>query len=1171
MKKKIIFILTIFITIFIYFNINAIVKDEGAKENFANVVLFAHFSDASEEEKEYFNNKDNRDKIIKIYNGSNGRSFKSYMSSISYGKFNVENYFPQDNGEIIDSYELSISEEEANNYNHDISIINELIDNVPELKDKIIDYNNDGIIDNLTVILNCSDSSDSTMPTTGSHKSTYTGDKTYSNKNIGPYNILNTERLMTNLLSSESGLVAHEFLHTLGYPDLYTKDETYPVYTWDIMGSVSSYIQYPLAYLRYKVSNWINIDTISSSKTNLTLHLQSNKDGNQAYILKSPINDYELFVVEFRKKADYKIPDYDSIDSKIGGSGLIVYRVNTTIEEYSNYFGETGIYIFRPNINNNAQLDVQQAFLSKESGRTTIGNSDLNITENALTYSNGTNSGIVISNISESSNDYMTFDVSIPESSDLDIWNNLNFNDTETDNANKNITSFNFNNTKYFVTYANKKISTYTYTNNFNLINSLQITNDIIDMQLIENNNKLYLIYTDLTNNLYLNELTNNEWKNILVKSNTDSYGFDTLSLNNNLYLVFNENEDTKLFKLENNSLVTLGTYANIKYGGGQPKITSLNNQIYVSIRDWQNNNNILIYKYENSLFIKVSNDNLSSSTYDIESDSNKIYIVLGGNNLSITEYDGIEFKESIKSNISCFEPILTWNQGNLYVLTSSSNINGTTKVYSYFNGEFSEEGLDVDGYADNITLLSENESITISYVRSSDKKIFIKQKSTNNALISLSITPPNKVTYYENDEIDLTGLKVTANYKKGTKTLNSDEYQIDNFYTKTIGERKATITYNDISNYFSYNVIKKEEPVIIIPVYNIENTNDLNIPNNAKEGETIYINPTNKFGYKYTGVNIYDTNGNNINYILNNDKNSFIMPNYDIKVSSIYEKKNMNDNIFSIVTSTTYNSISIKWEKIEGAKGYTIYRSTNGKKWKLIKTITNSNTTTYKNISLSTNTKYYYKVRPYKLNKRKKVYGKYSNVISSTPRLNNTTTKGYNSYYLYARVSWNKISGASGYYVYRSDTINGKYKKIATTTKINYYDSKAKEGITYYYKILPYRKVGGRRVTGNYSNVSSSMRLSDYINFSLERGNRSIKLKINKLPSAKTYYIYRSTSKNGKYSKVATLNTKNYEGEQIIWTNYKLSKNRTYYYKIKVKNNNTSDFSSKKSAKTFK
>ena len=48
MKKKIIFILVIFIAIFIYFNINAVVKDEEVKENFANIVLFAHFSDASE-------------------------------------------------------------------------------------------------------------------------------------------------------------------------------------------------------------------------------------------------------------------------------------------------------------------------------------------------------------------------------------------------------------------------------------------------------------------------------------------------------------------------------------------------------------------------------------------------------------------------------------------------------------------------------------------------------------------------------------------------------------------------------------------------------------------------------------------------------------------------------------------------------------------------------------------------------------------------------------------------------------------------------------------------------------------------------------------------------------------------------------------------------------------
>lgn len=59
-------------------------------------------------------------------------------------------------------------------------------------------------------------------------------------------------------------------------------------------------MSYPLAYLRMKYTNWLTIDTITTSQT-LTLNTQDDPNGNQAYILKSPLNEYELFVVEFRK------------------------------------------------------------------------------------------------------------------------------------------------------------------------------------------------------------------------------------------------------------------------------------------------------------------------------------------------------------------------------------------------------------------------------------------------------------------------------------------------------------------------------------------------------------------------------------------------------------------------------------------------------------------------------------------------------------------------------------------------------------------------------------------------------------------------------------------------------------------------------------------------------
>ncbi|HIV88013.1 MAG TPA: hypothetical protein H9896_07920, partial [Candidatus Pygmaiobacter gallistercoris] len=56
---------------------------------------------------------------------------------------------------------------------------------------------------------------------------------------------------------------------------------------------------------------------------------------NEAVILVSPRNPYELFVVERREKGNTGDPD--SLDAAIGGSGLIVYRVDTTVEGLSNY------------------------------------------------------------------------------------------------------------------------------------------------------------------------------------------------------------------------------------------------------------------------------------------------------------------------------------------------------------------------------------------------------------------------------------------------------------------------------------------------------------------------------------------------------------------------------------------------------------------------------------------------------------------------------------------------------------------------------------------------------------------------------------------------------------------------------------------------------------------
>ncbi|MBD8924976.1 MAG: hypothetical protein EGR89_03050 [[Eubacterium] rectale] len=261
---------------------------------------------------------------------------------------------------------------------------------------------------------------DGVLPTLWAHRSSYAGDEIWSGKKIVDYNILNTYAVYDSIIADKAGVIVHEFLHTLGFPDLYPNQEgTYcPVSKWDIMAVCSSYPQYPLAYLRHKIGGWIDINTITKSTTHLTLDLQSNANGNQAYILKSPLNENELFVVEFRKKPDVK--SQDVLDSYIPGSGMVIYRINNSSTGLSNFFGNTGVYVFRaPGYGDDLNGINNGSYFSKETGRTSFGNTDINVTKGALTYSDGTNSGILISNISSSSGNQMTFDVTILQAKDL--------------------------------------------------------------------------------------------------------------------------------------------------------------------------------------------------------------------------------------------------------------------------------------------------------------------------------------------------------------------------------------------------------------------------------------------------------------------------------------------------------------------------------------------------------------------------------------------------------------------------------------------------------------------------------------------------------------------------------------------------------------------------------
>lgn len=172
---------------------------------------------------------------------------------------------------------------------------------------------------------------------------------------------------------------------------------------------------------------------------------------------------------------------------------------------------------------------------------------------------------------------------------------------------------------------------------------------------------------------------------------------------------------------------------------------------------------------------------------------------------------------------------------------------------------------------------------------------------------------------------------------------------------------------------------------------------------------------------------------------------------------------------------SKSYDSIKLTWKKTSDTQGYQIYRATskNGKYTK-IKTISSSSTVSYTDKKLTTGKTYYYKIRAYNKTKDKTLYGKYSSVVSAKPSLSKPSIS-LSSKNKKAYIKWSKISGASGYQIYRAKSKNGTYSNIKTITSgktTSYTNSKLTKNKKYYYKVRAYKIVKNKKVYGPYSSV---------------------------------------------------------------------------------------------------
>lgn len=146
--------------------------------------------------------------------------------------------------------------------------------------------------------------------------------------------------------------------------------------------------------------------------------------------------------------------------------------------------------------------------------------------------------------------------------------------------------------------------------------------------------------------------------------------------------------------------------------------------------------------------------------------------------------------------------------------------------------------------------------------------------------------------------------------------------------------------------------------------------------------------------------------------------------------------------------------------------------------------------------------------------------------------------------------VTWGASYNATGYYIYRSTSKTGTYKKVGSSTTTTYTDKGLTKGKTYYYKVVAYVSSDGQKVTSGYSNVASGKATSPApATISAKKAKTKVaKITWGKSTGANGYEVYMATSKNGKYTKIATIN----KASTLSYTKSGLTNGKTYYFKVR-------------------
>lgn len=411
----------------------------------------------------------------------------------------------------------------------------------------------------------------------------------------------------------------------------------------------------------------------------------------------------------------------------------------------------------------------------------------------------------------------------------------------------------------------------------------------------------------------------------------------------------------------------------------------------------------------------------------------------------------------------------------------------------------------------------------------------------TDGSTVSYTDTTVSSATTYiytvRAYKTDSSGTMVLSATYNSQKTVTVPPVEVTLTSAKVSSDYKGiTVTWNKVSGAEGYHIYRKVPGGTFVPLAAVTS------------GSTVtYTDNTVSYGTTY----IYTVRA----YVKNASGTKVLSPTWTSQLTATSAPEEV--TLSSVTVSSDGGTVTVKWGAVDTADGYRVYRKLKGGTFARIATITSGSTVSYEDTGVSSAGNYVYTVRAYR------VEDDGTTVLSPTYTSQKTvtvppvevtlTSAKVSSNYKGITVTWNKVSGAEGYHIYRK-VPGGTFVPLAAVTSgstVTYTDNTVSYGTTYIYTVRAYVKnTSGTKVLSPTwtSQLTATSAPAQVTLSSATASGTSVTVKWGKVSTADGYRVYRKKA-GGSWSRIATISS----GSTVSYTDTTASTGTTYIYTVRA------------------